>query len=134
MRHDESKLQKACVMWFRLQHRNKLLFAIPNGGKRDKISAKIMQGEGVVPGVADLQLLYGNGEFNSLFIEMKTSIGKQSEKQKEFQTYCEKNKFKYIICRSLEEFIQQVNDYITPKVKPIQPIAILPSVQKCPKS
>lgn len=111
-RHRESEIQRACVTWFRLQHRTKLLFAIPNGGNRDAREAAIMQGEGVVAGVADLQLLWGNGTYYSLFIEMKAGKNTQSDKQKEFEAYCLKNKFKYVVCRSVDEFIIEVNSYI----------------------
>lgn len=111
-RHLESELQQACVTWFRLQHPTKLLFAIPNGGQRSKVEAKIMMGEGVVPGVADLQLLFGNGQYFSLFIEMKAGKNTQTDDQKEFQAYCDRNKFKYVVCKSVDEFINEVNDYL----------------------
>ena len=43
---------------------------------------------------------------------MKTKIGKQSTEQKEWQKTAENNGNKYIVCRSLEEFITAVNDYL----------------------
>ena len=56
MRHAESDIQQACVSWFRWQYPRyaKLLFAVPNGGQRSAVEAKIMSGEGVMAGVADV--------------------------------------------------------------------------------
>jgi hypothetical protein len=63
-------------------------------------------------GVADLQLLFGNGEHYSLFIEFKTKAGVQSKEQKVFEDYCNRNKFRYEVVRSLEQFIRVVDEYI----------------------
>lgn len=70
MRHVESNIQRQCVKWFRIQypHYTKLLFAVGNGGARSKTEAAIMNGEGVTAGVADLILLKGNGEHNTLVL------------------------------------------------------------------
>jgi hypothetical protein len=89
-----------------------VLFAIPNGGKRSAIEAAIMTGEGVIPGVADLFLMFGNGEYYGFFIEMKVEKNKQTDKQKAFEKYCIRYKYKYSVCRSLDEFITEVNNYI----------------------
>lgn len=48
MTHNESKLQRVCVQWFRVQYPHLVLFAIPNGGRRGKVEASIMKGEGVL--------------------------------------------------------------------------------------
>jgi len=76
--HDEEhQIQVACVRWFRLQY-SKLslnLFAVPNGGRRDKVTAGKLKAEGVVAGVADLLLLVPSGCFHGLAIEMKTRTG-----------------------------------------------------------
>ena len=56
MRNEESKLQQSCITWFRLQYPRlaKLLFAVPNGSRRDVVTGAILKREGVVAGVADL--------------------------------------------------------------------------------
>jgi len=112
MNHKESKIQQACVRWFRYVHPTKLLFAIPNGGRRNLIEAVRMKAEGVTPGVADLFLMFGNGEHYGLFIEMKQGKGKQTEHQLGFQAYCNANKYKYVVCRSLDEFMNEINNYL----------------------
>ena len=103
------------MTWFRYQYRSikHTLFAIPNGGKRDVITASIMKGEGVLPGVADIFFMVPNEKYHGLWIEMKTKTGKQSDSQKEFQLTCEKVGYGYIVCRSLEEFQQAIREHLS---------------------
>lgn len=55
----ESQIQHDCLVWFRLQYPKlaRMLFAVPNGGKRDTKTGARMKYEGAVRGVADLILL-----------------------------------------------------------------------------
>ncbi len=114
MKHDESKIQINCVKWFRLQypHFALNLFAVPNGGQRGKFEAKIMKGEGVTAGVSDLLLLIPSKGYHGLCIEMKTIDGRQRDTQKAWQKAVENVGYKYVLCRSIESFIAQVNDYL----------------------
>lgn len=114
-RHNESLIQKQCVFWFRMQYPKlaKLLFAVGNGGKRSKIEAAIMKGEGVTAGVADLLLLFPNHKYYGLCIEMKTPTGKQQESQKEFRELSESLGYKYGLCRSIEEFQNTITMYLS---------------------
>ena len=52
-----------------------LLFAIPNGGLRDKITASKMKAEGQKPGVPDIMCAIPRDGFYGLFIEMKKRKG-----------------------------------------------------------
>ena len=114
--HPESRLQRDCVAWFRLQYPKHapMLFAVPNGGGRSRIEAAIMKSEGVTAGVADLILLEARGGFGSLCIEMKTgsSSSRQSASQKEWQRQAETNGNRYVVCRTFEQFRATVNDYM----------------------
>lgn len=118
--NEESKLQQACVKWFRMQYScyNYLLFAVPNGGKRGVVTASILKSEGTLAGVADFFLAVPKITYeetttkHGLFIEMKTKEGSQSESQKEFQKKVELVGYQYTICRSVEEFIKTINDYL----------------------
>ena len=51
MKHLESAHQQAYVARCRLHPVAKRIFAIPNGGKRSKVTAAIMKAEGVLAGV-----------------------------------------------------------------------------------
>ena len=112
--HREAQIQRACVKWFRLQYPRykNMLFSVPNGGCRNSIEAKLMKAEGVVPGVSDLILLVSRNGYSSLCLEAKTEEGKQSENQIIWQTDCEKNGNKYVIFRSVEEFITEITNYL----------------------
>lgn len=90
----------------------KLLFAVPNGGSRNKIEATNLKRQGVKRGVADVILLIPKKGFASLCIEFKTKTGRQSDEQKEFQMQAEKCGSKYVIVRSVKEAIEKVGEYL----------------------
>lgn len=114
MRNEESQIQRACVQWFNLyypEYRG-LLYSVPNGGHRNIITARIMKAEGVVSGVSDLNLDIPRGGFHGLRIEMKTPKGRQSENQREWQRKVEEQGYRYIVCHSTKEFIEQIKAYL----------------------
>ncbi len=116
MRHIESNTQQQCVRWFRLQYPRlaKLLFAVPNGGARNKREAGILKAEGVTPGVSDLILLVGCGGYNALCIEMKTTArgSTQNDNQVAWQEAVEANGSKYGVCRTVDSFMAEVTAYL----------------------
>lgn len=114
MRHNESEIQKNCILWFRLQYKEyaKVIFAVPNGGKRNSREAGRMKSEGVTSGVSDVILLISRNGFNSLCIEFKTPKGKQTDLQREWQEHAERHGNKYVICRSFEDFRGVVQEYL----------------------
>ena len=67
----ESQIQHDCLTWFRLQYPKLalLMFAVPNGGRRDAKSGARMKYEGVVKGVADLILLIPKKGYASQLIQ-----------------------------------------------------------------
>ena len=81
----EHQEQVAFVQWFRLQFPKVLIFAIPNGGQRNKIVAAKLKREGTISGVPDLYSPYFN-----LWIEMKrVKGGSLSKNQKEVIEFLE---------------------------------------------
>jgi hypothetical protein len=62
----------------------KLLYAIPNGGKRNLRVARKLKAEGVLVGVADLCLPAARRGYHGLYLEMKSEEGVATEEQKEF--------------------------------------------------
>lgn len=117
MRHLESNLQTSCVRWFRYQFPQyaRLLFAVPNGGARSQVTGAILKAEGVVAGVADLLLLVPSGRFHGLCIEMKTRTGRQSQSQKDWERDVRGQGYEYTVCRSLDDFMERVCQYLIPK-------------------
>jgi hypothetical protein len=110
--HEESKLQIACVKWFdrNIKPTQAFLYAVPNGGYRKPLEAKIMKAEGVRAGVADLELKVSGGI--SVYIEMKTKSGRQSKEQKEFEQIVKSLGFNYYVVRNKELFKAIVNHFI----------------------
>jgi hypothetical protein len=111
----ESKMQESCFTWFRYQWPEyaKKYFAIPNGGKRDKITAARMKKEGQMPGVHDTFLMVARHGFSGLWIEMKIKPNGLSEEQETFWQNAESENFKCALCYSLEEFISIINSYLS---------------------
>lgn len=114
MRHNESRLQKQCVSWFRLQYPRLalLLFAVPNGGARSRVEAAVMKGEGVTAGVADVLLLYPSSGYHGLCVEFKTPKGRQQPSQQLWQKHVEQAGYKYVVVRSFEVFVITIKEYL----------------------
>lgn len=111
---EEHRIQCACVNWFRLQYPKhaSALFAVPNGGRRDRVSGAKLKAEGVLPGVSDLILLVSRDWCHGLLIEMKTPKGKQSPAQRDWQREMESRGYRYIVCHSFDEFREAIDDYL----------------------
>lgn len=114
MRDLEHKIQCGCVKWFRMQYHQfaDLLFAVPNGGARDAVTGAKLKEEGVVAGVADLILFLPRQGFHALCIEMKTAKGVQRKTQKDWQEKVMAQGYKYVVCRSIDDFIAVIQDYL----------------------
>lgn len=90
----------------------KLIFAVPNGGSRNKIEAANLKRQGVKAGIADVILLIPKKGFACLCLEFKTKTGRQSAEQKEFQKQAENCGSKYIVVRSVKEAIDEMKIYL----------------------
>ena len=113
-REEEHRIQCACVKWFRLQYpkMSHNLFAVPNGSKRDPVTAAKLKAEGVLSGVADIIFLKPNRFYGGLLIELKTPKGRQSDSQKLWQSKITEDGYKYVVVRSIEEFMTEITNYI----------------------
>lgn len=130
----ESGLQIQCVRWFQLQYPafSRLLFHAKNESASASRRVAIEAAAGVVPGVPDLILALPSKpnksplaiEFNgviyeniiqyaSLGIELKYGkTNNQSQAQRDFQAFFEAAGNKYLVIRSLDEFITAINEYM----------------------
>lgn len=104
----------------------KLLFAVPNGGKRDQVTqtnkkgvtstwspeAARMKRQGVKRGVSDVICLIPKKGFASLCLEFKTTSGTQSDEQKKFQEQAEACGSKYVVVRSVGQAIDEMKKYL----------------------
>jgi hypothetical protein len=89
------------------------LFAIPNGGKRDIVTAAKMKREGLKMGIFDLCLPYPVEGFHGLYIEMKRKGGKPSKKQREFQDYLLSQGYVAVVCEGWIEAKNVIERYLS---------------------
>ena len=115
MKHIESRIQKSCVRWFRLNYPELAgnLFSIPNGGKRNQVTAANLKAEGALAGVSDLFLAVPNDKAHGLFVEMKAPGGRLTEKQIIFKENVMDEGYAFAVCHSFDEFEQAVTKYLT---------------------
>ena len=123
--YEEAALQKSCISWFRKQypHLWRMLFMCKNDGNKRKIQsqktgvwfspdAQRDAAQGIVPGISDLLFLLSNHKYSGWCIEMKTSVGSQSQEQIVFEMMATASGKKYSIIRKLDEFIYETEDYM----------------------
>jgi hypothetical protein len=84
----------------------------PNGGKRNPIEAAKFKQMGVRTGFPDLILLVPNKDHPFLAIELKVGKNSQQESQKEYEREFAKIGAKYVVVRSIGEFIKVTNEYL----------------------
>jgi hypothetical protein len=119
MKHPEHELQKACVKWFRLQypHYEKMLRASANGGKRNAREAARLRESGVTPGDPDLKLSVTRMELTpprpGLYIEMKIGKNTLTPDQKIMLRDLKEQGYSVAVCRSIEEFIETIENYLS---------------------
>ena len=114
MRHDEPRIQAACVRYFACRYRKllPLFFSVPNGARVGETQRIVLKAEGLRSGVSDMILLVPSAHHHALCLEFKTPQGRQSETQKEFQLAAQEQGFRYEIIRSLNQFIEVVDGYL----------------------
>lgn len=115
----ESQEQINLFQWANLQSCKtpelKLLFHIPNGGKRNIVTARRLKAEGVKAGVPDLFLPVSRGGFHGLFIEMKAGKNKTTEKQNVWIKDLREQGYQVVVCYGCEEAIAEIKKYLKQK-------------------
>lgn len=82
----------------------KWLYAIPNGGARDRATAGRLKAEGVKSGVSDVCLPVPSLGSHGLYLELKKpgALNQESDNQKEFGAFLIENGYTYYCCDSWE--------------------------------
>lgn len=111
-KQNESKLQQACVKWFRFAYPQLIIFSIPNGGSRNVIEAVRLKEEGLLAGVCDLFLPKPNQTKAGLFIEMKTPGNKPTLSQMDFIQKMRAFGYTCEICYSFDDFRATIENYL----------------------
>lgn len=109
----EHQLQVQCVTWFKLVYKNKLIFAVPNGGRTSIGTAVKLKKEGMLSGVPDLFIAEPTKHYAGLFIEMKNGKkGVLSNNQKEVIKMLSLRGYRVEVARSFDEFQDIINWYL----------------------
>jgi len=114
MKSPEGKLQSECVKWFRYAYPKfkKLFFAIPNGGSRNKIEAKNLKLQGVVPGVFDTCLAVPRNGYHGFYIEFKYGKNDLSDEQEEFLKEVKNQGYATAVVWTFDEFESVITEYL----------------------
>lgn len=118
MRQEEHNEQVNLMKWWSLAHfkfkiPERCLFAIPNGGQRNVITAKRLKDEGVRSGIPDLFLAVTTPSFSGLFIEMKKAKGgRVSKHQEEMLKELSERGYKTEVCHGWSEAVAAIQNYL----------------------
>ena len=132
----EHESQATVIEWCKLMERHhpalRMIFAIPNGGKRTLAQAAWLKKEGLRPGVPDLFVPWPKpgfmlvtdrisghteravnfGTIGGLFIEMKTSKNPVSPEQSQLMDMLRRAGYRCEVCRSADEAIRLISEYL----------------------
>jgi len=90
-----------------------LLFAIPNGGKRDPKEAANLKRQGVKAGVPDICLPVSRGGHNALFIELKAGKNNPTPQQHRWLTSLEDYGNKAVVAYGWIEAKEIIEKYLS---------------------
>ncbi len=90
----------------------KLLFHIPNGGKRDAREAARFKAMGVKAGVPDLCLPVPRRGYAGLYIEIKYGKNTTTAKQKEWIKALKEQGYKAVVCNGGVEAAKELETYL----------------------
>lgn len=88
------------------------MYAIPNGGKRDKIEAAHLKKQGVKSGVPDICLPVARGGYHALYIEMKHGQNKPTQNQKRWISALRKLGNAAEVCYGVSEAKRLIVNYL----------------------
>lgn len=90
----------------------KLIYHIPNGGKRGKLEGARLKRGGVKKGVPDLCLPVSKKNYHGLYIEMKFGNGRTSKEQKEWIEDLTDQGYRAVVCNGFDEARKEIINYI----------------------
>ena len=115
----ESEEQKALFDWWKRTPyaRHFVMYHIPNGGRRNKITGARLKAEGVVAGVPDVFLASPRQGFHGLYIEMKRQRGGTVQAtQKELITALRQAGYRVEVCMGWWEAREVIENYLTGEI------------------
>lgn len=106
------------VQWWGYTHHKfgvpeRLLFAIPNGGLRNRVVAAKLKAEGVRAGVPDMMLAVPRGAAHGLFIEHKAGNRKPSDEQEVVISDLVAQGYSVAVSHSYDETVKLISSYLS---------------------
>lgn len=113
---DESGNQEALFSWaeFNIDRMPELEFMhhVPNGGKRDRMTAISLKRQGVKAGVPDIFLPASRGGCHGLYIELKAGKNATTEKQKKWLNYLSDQGYYTAVCYGWRSAANLITTYL----------------------
>jgi len=91
---------------------------VANERKTSKWAGAKLKRKGVKRGVVDCSILEPRGKYHGLYIELKVKGGKVSPDQKGFILNATNRGYKAVVCWSLDEVVDLVEEYLKLKRPP----------------
>jgi len=113
----ESQEQQALFRWWRMVQPKlapgRVMYAIPNGGRRDAATGARLKAEGVLAGVPDIFLAAPVGSRGGLYIEMKRRKGgRATPAQKAMLSTLEESGYAVAVCYGCREAAKEILRYL----------------------
>ena len=112
----ESQEQTLLFKWAGWNHTTypelEMMYAVPNGGKRDIVTATHLKAEGVKAGVPDICLPVPRGGYHGLYIELKVHGNKPSELQESWLRRLSEQGYFTAVCYGWYEAAETIKRYL----------------------
>lgn len=91
-----------------------LVYAIPNGGSRNKVEAANLKRQGVNKGIPDICVPVARGGYHGLYIEMKRQhVGGLTEDQKDKIQKLRAQGYRVEVCRGFQKAADVIEEYMS---------------------
>lgn len=90
----------------------RLLYHVPNGGRRDKREAVALKRQGVKAGVPDIVLPVGRGGFLGVYVELKVGKNKTTDLQNEWLESLKEQGYFTAVCYGWREAADTIENYL----------------------
>lgn len=113
---DESGNQEALFSWAELNVMRmpelEFMHHVPNGGKRDRMTAIALKRQGVKAGVPDIVLPASRAGYHALYIELKAGKNTATPKQKRWLKYLSDHGYYTAICYGWRTAADLITEYL----------------------
>lgn len=113
----EHGLQVSVFQWAEIAQAQypelRMMFAIPNGGQRNKIVAAKLKAEGVRAGVLDVFLAVSRNGYHGLWIEHKVGKNTLTKEQAWWYAKLKLEGYQVVLSRSFERTREAIMEYLS---------------------